>query len=82
MDEGAQAPAPGGGDQQSTAELPLSLFGGQPPKEGQPITLKVVAVSQDSVTVAMSADEPEPAGGTDGMADEFGKDKMSQKGMM
>jgi hypothetical protein len=81
MDEGAQAAPPAGGDQQQTAELPLTLFGGQPPKEGQPLTLKVVAVSQDSVTVAMAADEPEPAGGTDGMADEFGKDKM-QKGAM
>lgn len=78
------APAPGGADQQQTAEIPMAVFGDKPPKEGDTCTFKVVAVNADSgsVTMAyMAQDEPEGPGGTDGMAAEFDRAKMQQKGM-
>ena len=70
----APAAAPPQGDQAQTAEIPSSMFGGKPPQEGEVVEFKVISVDQQSgnVNVAYNTAEPtEPAGGTDGMADEF-----------
>ena len=82
----APAAAPPQGDQAQTAEIPSSMFGGKPPQEGEVVEFKVISVDQQSgnVTVAYNTTDSksEDMGGSDGMADEFSKEKMSQKGMM
>lgn len=56
-------------DQSSTAELPLSIVGGQAVKEGDVVRLKVISVGDGSITVQYAA--PPKMGGSDGMAKEF-----------
>lgn len=83
MDENAQAPQEqAGADQGQTAELPLTMFGGQEPKEGDVFEFKVVAINADSGTVTVAyntGDAGDDAGGSDGMAEEFSKDRMAKQ---
>lgn len=56
-------------EQSETAELPLSIVGGQEVKEGDVVRLRVVAVGDDSITVQYAS--PPKTGGSDEMAKEF-----------
>jgi len=68
----------------------MAMFGGKEPKEGDVFEFKVVSLNTDSgtVTIAYNSgsatgnddDEAGEAGGADGMAAEFSKEKMAQKG--
>lgn len=60
-------------DQSETAELPLSIVGDQPVKEGDVIRLTVVSVDQDSGTINVAYDHAKPSsdGGTDAMAEQI-----------
>jgi len=87
MDEGAQTPAPapapaGGGDQAQTVEVPLSAV--PDAQEGATVSFKVVSVDQQNgvVNLAPASGEPEgdESGGTEGMAGEFDREKMSKEG--
>lgn len=64
-------------DQSETAELPLSIVGGQAVKEGDVVRLRVVSVGDGSLTVQYAA--PAKMGGSDGMAKEF--EKPTEEGM-
>ncbi len=52
-----------------TADVPLSFFGGQPPQEGDSITVKVISVDQDNgmATIESSSGDETEGGGIDGM---------------
>jgi hypothetical protein len=82
MAEDAQPAAPAASpqdDQAQTVEVPASAIGAA--KEGDTVQFKVVSVDQQNGIAnlaPMPASEPESAGGTDGMADEF---KPQPKGM-
>jgi len=86
MQEEAQTPAPapdGAGDQTQTVEVPLSAVPNA--QEGAMVSFKVVSVDQQNgvVNLAPATSEPEgdEAGGTDGMAGAFDREKMSKEGM-
>jgi len=59
------------GDESETFDVPMSALGDV--QEGAMVTCRVVSLDQQNgtATLALAQDEPEPAGGTDGMADEF-----------
>lgn len=79
-DTPSEAPAaPSQDDQAQTVEVPATAIGAA--KEGDTVQFKVVSVDQQNGVAnlaPMPASEPEKAGGTDGMADEF---KTQPKGM-
>ena len=68
---GAWAAAQPAGDEQETFDAPLAAIGDA--KEGDTISVKVVSRDEQggTATLTMATDEAEPAGGTQGMADEF-----------
>jgi hypothetical protein len=78
MQEDDSADAPPESGQQSTVEIPLASFGGNPPQEGSTIQLKVVSVdTQNGVVNAMPMQgAPDDDGGSDSMASEFDKPPM------
>lgn len=71
-------------ESQETTEIPLSIVGGQPVKEGDVIRLTVVGVNQEggSITVTYAhgggGGGRQYRGGSDSMAAEF--DNMPMKG--
>jgi hypothetical protein len=50
----------------STAYLPLSVFGPKPPKAGSTVTATVVSVEGDEVEVSFAAQAPEEEADTEG----------------
>lgn len=58
-------------DQAQTFQAPVAALGSV--EEGATVTCKVISIDQQSgvATLEVSQAEPEAAGGTDGMADEF-----------
>jgi len=67
----ASGGAPTTGDEAETFDVPATAIGGA--KEGDTVMCKVISVNADSgtATLTVAQGEPEPTGGTDGMADEF-----------
>lgn len=72
-EDAAQAPAAAAptGDEPETFQVPVAALGGV--QEGATVECKVVSIDQQAgtATLALAQAEPEPTGGTDGMADEF-----------
>lgn len=68
-------------EQSQTMTLPLSLWEGQEPKEGEPVPrLVVVSVDSESGAVNVAKATALPKRGSDGLAEQF--DQPKQEGAM